>query len=174
MNRCFQIGLRVFSVSAIVAANFGIAGCATPRRSRLLMTGVAGATGYIVGENAAPKGEKKELHAAYWGAVTGLVAAITSDWIFNDREYMNALEQENRQLAAKVELIQNTQKSLVKSGQGRFDPKSSSKLAGKVPISWRLYMIDRWETQGANRLIHLDQMVELDEPETSSKTDQAK
>lgn len=173
MNRSLQMSLRVFAVSAIVVANFSIVGCATPRRSRLLMTGVAGTAGYIVGENAAPKGEKRELHATYWGAVAGLVAAIASDWIFNDRDYMSTLEQENRELAAKIELIQNTQKSLVKSGQGRFDSKSSNKLTGKALIGWRLYQIDRWEKQGTNRLIHLDQMVELDEAKGSSPIDRA-
>lgn len=144
-------------------------GCATNRQNRWLATGVGVASGLAVGTAAAPAGERKELHAVYWGALLGLGASLIAQEIFDDEKDTQKLALENQKLSMQLDLIQNANTVLVREGKGYFKSSSGEELFSSGKAKWRLYQIDKWVKNGPNQLFHQDRMVELVPLDESAK-----
>lgn len=136
-------------------------GCATNRQNRWLATGVATSAGLAIGTAAAPEGERKELHAVYWGALIGLGASLIAQEVFSDEKETQRLMLENQKLSMQLDLIQNANTVLVREGKGYFKSSSGEELFSSGKAKWRLYQIDKWVKNGPNQLFHQDRMVEL-------------
>ena len=136
--------------------------CASPQKSRLALAGGAAVTGALVGYQAAPKNERPEMHAVYWGSLLGLVAALIGEFFWSDEEAMVRTQLENDRLKAELELINSANKVLLKQGEGHF--KSGATPPGTVVPDkgkWRLYQTDRWIKEGPHQLLHIDRTMEV-------------
>lgn len=119
------------------------------------------ATGLGIGSATAPKDERTELHAMYWGGLLGLAAALAGEYYFADEDELSRLQLRNDKMQAEMELLKNANTVLLKSGQGYFKGTAGEEYFQGGKAKWRLYQIDRWTKDGPNRLYHLDRMVEL-------------
>lgn len=140
------------------------------REQRLAWAAGAFTAGAVVGHQAAPSGERKELHAVYWGALSSLATLVVAQYALGDEEKLRALRLENEALRAQFELMRQGPMQLIKEGTGRFksDPRESeSKDGSKTGITadgkgrWKLYKIDRWRREGDRQLVHEDQLLEV-------------
>lgn len=136
-------------------------GCATARKSRLLLTGVSFAVGGVAGASMAPADERRELHALYGAGLAATAAAVAGEFLFNDDDAGEKARLENDKLRAELELMQNANKVLLKEGQGYFKNNAGEQLFQSGRARWRLYQTDRWVKDGPQRLYHQDKMVEL-------------
>ena len=136
-------------------------GCATARKSRLLLTGASFVAGGVIGASTTPEDERRELHALYGAGLAGVAAAVAGEFLFNDDESGEKARLENEKLRAELELVQNANKVLLKEGQGYFKNNSGEQLFQSGRARWRLYQTDRWVKDGPQRLYHQDKMVEL-------------
>lgn len=135
--------------------------CATPSKSRLATTVGSFALGLGVGSASAPKDERNDLHAIYWGGIFGVTAAIAANYYFNEEDSLKVSQLENEKLKAELELIQNANKVLLKEGQGYFKNAAGEEYFQSGKAKWRIYQIDKWSKDGPNRLYHQDRLVEL-------------
>lgn len=131
------------------------------RSKRWIATGAATGAGLVLGGAAAPNGERRELHAVYWGAIAGLITGIIGDFVFSDQAELQAARMENQKLNLQLDLIQNANTVLAREGKGYFKSSSGEDLFTGGKAKWRLYQIDKWTKDGPNRLFHQDKMVEL-------------
>ncbi|HRK07664.1 MAG TPA: hypothetical protein PLZ57_07820 [Pseudobdellovibrionaceae bacterium] len=140
------------------------------REQRLAWSAGAFAAGAAVGHQAAPSGERKELHAVYWGALSSLATLVVTQYALGDEEKLRALRLENEALRAQFELMRQGPMQLIKEGTGRFKSESreaESKDGSKSGITadgkgrWKLYKIDRWRREGDRQLVHEDQLLEV-------------
>lgn len=126
-------------------------------------TGVV--VGSVVGASVTPGGERRELHASYWGAIVGLASYFAADLFWGTDAESAALRSENEKLNLQLQVIQNANTVLLKEGSGYFKGGSGSgedlfSGSGKK-AKWKLFQIDRWVKEGPSRLYHQDRMVEL-------------
>lgn len=135
--------------------------CATPRQSRIASTLSGFAAGSAMGYSTAPTGERKEMHAMYWGGIVGLTSAILSNYYFAEETQVQQYQLENSKLKAELDLIQNANKVLLKEGKGYFKNASGEEFFNNGKAKWRIYQIDQWKKEGPNQLYHRDKMVEL-------------
>jgi hypothetical protein len=140
------------------------------REQRLAWAAGAFAAGAAVGHQAAPSGERKELHAVYWGALSSLATLVVTQYALSDEEKLRALRLENEALHAQFELMRQGPMQLIKEGTGRFksdpregEPKDGSKsgFTADGKGRWKLYKIDRWRREGDRQLVHEDQLLEV-------------
>ena len=150
-----------FLTRALILFSFVLGGCATPRQSRIATTVAGFATGAAIGYSTAPTGERKEMHAMYWGGIMGLASAIASNYYFSEEVQVQNYQLENSKLKAELDLVQNANKVLLKEGKGYFKNSSGEEFFQSGKARWRIYQIDQWKKDGPNRLYHLDRMVEL-------------
>lgn len=125
-----------------------LTGCATNKHKRWAITGTSVAAGLIGGTAAAPSGERTEMHAVYWGAIAGLIAALVTQEIYSDTDEVKFLQSENLRLKSEIKLFQEGPTTLLK------DTKNKSNHI-------KLYKIDQWVDDGPNRKYHRDQMIEI-------------
>lgn len=145
----------------VILICFGASACSTPMKSRLAVTSVAAVIGAGIGSATAPKDERKELHAMYWAGILGLSSAVAGNFIFSEESEIEKARLETAKLKAELDLIQNSKTVLLKEGKGYFKNPSGEEFFQNGKAKWRLYQIDRWATDGPNRLYHQDRMVEL-------------
>ena len=138
-----------------------IAGCATPKKSRMVLTSVAFIAGAAVGGATAPADERRELHAMYWGGILGLTAALVGNYLFDEEEALVKAKLENDKIKAELDLVQNSNSILLKEGKGYFKNPAGEEYFQNGKARWRLYQIDRWTKDGPNKLYHQDRAVEL-------------
>jgi hypothetical protein len=135
--------------------------CATNSQKRNLLTLGAFAAGAAVGAATAPKDERQDLHAVYWGAIAGLGAAVIGNSLYNDEASIELLQKENKKLQAEMDLIQTGNKILLDQGNGKFkNPVGETEFQGKK-AHWKMYQVDRWSKEGNGRLYHQDRMIEI-------------
>lgn len=133
-------------------------GCATHQKSRLALTVSSFAVGAAAGAATAPKDERQDMHAAYWGGLLGVAAAIAGNYIYSDESHAEKVTLENEKLRAQLDLIQNSNKVLVKQGKGKFKGPDSFKSGDST---WKLYQTDQWVKDGEYRMFHQDKMIEI-------------
>lgn len=148
-----------FLFSVLLALIF--TGCATSKKSRLALTSGAFVVGAGIGQATAPKDERKELHAMYWGGLLGLTAAIVGQFVYDEEKELETARLENAKLKADLELIQNSNKVLLKEGKGYFKSSTGEEYFQSGKAKWRIYQIDQWVKDGPHKLFHQDKMVEL-------------
>lgn len=138
------------------------------KNQRMQWTGGAFVTGAILGAATAPKDEKPEVHAMYWGSMLGLATAIAAQYYIHDEDNYHKLKDENEQLKNELDLIQNAKQSLIDQGQGQFKNPTDDPNRKGQRAQWKVYEINKWIKDGPNRLIHQDKLVEI-VPENSDK-----
>lgn len=138
-----------------------LAGCSTPRKSRLAATAGAFVVGAGIGQSTAPADERAELHAVYWGSLAALATLIASDFYFSEEREMQLMSLENQRLKSEIELFQNANTVLLKEGKGYFKNSSGEEFFQSGRAKWRLYQVDKWQKESPTRLYHQDRMVEL-------------
>ena len=131
------------------------------REKRLALAATAFTAGAGIGSNTAPEGERKDLHSLYWAGLLGLGAAIAGNYIFDDETALQKSQMEIEKLKAELDLIQNSNKVLMKEGKGYFKNTQGEEFFQGGRAKWRLYQIDKWVKDGPNKLYHQDKMVEL-------------
>lgn len=144
-----------------IVLTFSVANCATNQGKRWTTTGAAVVAGVGLGAANAPAGERKELHAVFWGSLLGLTASLISQEIFSDQKEIDRLSQENEKQRLQLDLIQNANTVLLREGKGYFKSQSGEEFFTSGKAKWRLYQIDKWVKNGPNQLIHQDKMVEI-------------
>lgn len=135
-----------------------LCGCATHQKSRLAMTVSAFAIGATAGAATAPKDERQDMHAAYWGGLLGVAAAIAGNYIYSDESQTEKMALENEKLQAQLDLIQNANKALVKQGKGKFKGPDAFQSGDST---WKLYQTNQWVKDGEYRMYHQDKMIEI-------------
>ena len=120
-------------------------------------TGTGIAVGALVGSATAPKEERRELHAMYWGGIIGVAAAIASNYYYSDEKDLSVMKLENEKLKAQLDIFQNGSSVLLKETTGKADTRYFQ--SGKAKI--KLYKIDQWVDDGPNKKYHRDQMIEI-------------
>lgn len=138
-----------------------LSSCQTPLKSRLAATGSAAAAGLVFGAATAPKNERTELHAVYWGGLFGLGAAVISNYVYNDEAQLKTNQLENEKLKAQLSLINQANQVLLKEGKGYFKNSEGQSLFDGGKAKWRLYQVDQWEKDGPNRMFHKDKILEI-------------
>lgn len=138
-----------------------LAACSTPQKSRTAVTLGSFVVGAGLGAATAPSDERKELHAMYWGGLLGVGAALISNYYFSEENEREKLVLENEKLKAQMELFQNANTVLLKEGKGYFKGTAGEEYFQGGKARWRLYQIDKWSKDGANRMYHQDRMVEV-------------
>lgn len=123
-------------------------GCATNRQSRYAITATGFTLGAVGGTAAAPRGERKDMHAVYWGAIAGLIASLISQEIYSDTKEATLLKSENARLNTELKLFKEGTSTLLKETQN-----NKSRI--------KLYKIDKWVDEGPYRKYHQDQMIEI-------------
>lgn len=147
------LGISVYSLL--------LASCATPQKSRMAVTISSFAVGAAIGAGTAPKDERTELHAMYWGGILGVAGALISNLYFNEENEREKMNLENAKLKAEMDLMKNGQAVLLKEGRGYFKNSSGEEYFQNGKAKWRIYQVDKWSKDGPNRLLHQDRMVEL-------------
>ena len=135
-------------ISIIVLSSI-LTACATNRKSKWLMVGVAAPVGAGVGALSAPHDEKTEFHAITWAGIFFAAATILGDYYYND-------DKELANLRSKIKSFENPKFELITEGTGSFkDPltKNSS------PVNWKVYKIDKWVSDGEDTKYHQDLMI---------------
>ena len=136
--------LLLISCSFVCALNIG---CSSLTHKRTAMTGIAFGVGTSVGYVSAPDSEKKEMHGFFWGAFSGLTAALISNYIYNEETAITTLQSENEKL---------------KEGQGYFKTTQGETLFDGKKTKWKIYKVDKWIKETDQKLIHVDKAVEMD------------
>jgi hypothetical protein len=143
------------------------------REQRLAWSAGAFAGGAVIGHQAAPSGERKELHAIYWGALSALATMVVTQYAISDEERLKTLQLENAALKAQFDLLRQGPMQLLKEGTGRFksglrdselgDAKDGRQtgVTADGKGQWKLYKIDRWRREGDRQLVHEDQLLEI-------------
>lgn len=134
-----------------------ISACATNQKNRLATTAVGIGAGALLGAATAPKDERPELHAMYWGGIIGAITAVAANYYFNEEKDLEVLRLENEKLKSQLDFFQNGPATLLKDTTGSADKKYFQK--GKARI--KLYKIDQWVDEGPNKKYHRDQMIEI-------------
>lgn len=165
---------KLLSTVIVSSIGLGTGACASNRTKRWAATGTAVVAGAIAGASAAPSGERKEMHAAYWGSILGLATLLVTDYVWSDTDEVARLQQENQKLGLQLDMVQNANTVLVREGKGTFKDGAFKSAAGEEVFSngkakWRLYQTDKWLKDGSNRLLHQDKIVELIPLEESAK-----
>ena len=151
--------LLLISCSFVCALNIG---CSSLTHKRTAMTGIAFGVGTSVGYVSAPDSEKKEMHGFFWGAFSGLTAALISNYIYNEETAITTLQSENEKLKAEMQMFQNANKVLVSEGQGYFKTTQGETLFDGKKTKWKIYKVDKWIKETDQKLIHVDKAVEMD------------
>lgn len=141
----------------LLAAALFLSACSTQQKSRLATTGVGIGVGAIAGAATAPKDERPELHAMYWGGIIGVATAIAANYYFQEERDLEVLRLENEKMKAQLDFFQNGPATLLKETKGPADKKYFQ--SGKARI--KLYKIDQWVDEGPNKKYHRDQMIEI-------------
>ncbi len=140
-----------------------LSSCQTALNKKNQWIGGATVTGAVAGATFAPQDERKEAHAAYWGALSGLVTALVMNSFEEQDKTSVLLEKENAKLKAELDLIHNSKQVLIDQGKGKFKNPSlgESTLSGKR-VQWKVYEVDRWSKETAERIYHIDRMIEIE------------
>lgn len=168
-SRCVATDARRWVVLLFFVGQFLVLGCATNQGKRWTATGAAVVAGVGIGTAAAPAGERKELHAVFWGSLLGLGAALIAQEVYSDQKEIDRLNSENEKQRLQLDIIQNANTVLLREGKGYFKSQSGEELFSSGKAKWRLYQIDKWVKNGPNQLIHQDKMVEIVPLEDSGK-----
>lgn len=146
-----------------------LVGCATSNKQKSLYAigfGVAG--GAAIG-NSKPK--YKQQNAMMYGATFGLVAAITSMYLFDDQKEIKRLESENRILAkelSETSISHYPNQGTVSLGKNLFESNVPDNLKKLVqPGKWKLYKTSRWvqDEYDESTWIHINQIFEVKLPD---------
>lgn len=162
--RTNQSGFLVF-VKLVLSLSLGLilCSCQTAMNKKNQWIGGATVAGAVAGAAFAPQDERKEAHAAYWGALSGLVTALVMNSFEEQDKTSVLLEKENAKLKAELDLIHNSKQVLIDQGKGKFKNPSlgESTLSGKR-VQWKVYEVDRWSKETAERIYHIDKMIEIE------------
>lgn len=140
---------------------FILTGCATNQKSRWMLMGAALPIGAGVGAATAPSDERPEFHALTWGATLVALSALFGNYYFSNEKELKKLRQENLSLKNKPKF------KLITKGKGVFKSPFSKK--GEKEVQWKVYKIDQWISDGENRKIHQDLMIEKYRKEKNEK-----
>lgn len=158
-----------FNWIAITTSFLLLTSCATPQKSRTAVTLASFVAGAAIGAGTAPKDERTELHAMYWGGILGIAGALISNYYFSEENEREKMSLENGKLKAEMDLLQNANTVLLKEGRGYFKNSTGEEYFQSGKAKWRLYQVDKWTKDGPNRLFHQDRMVELIPLESPTK-----
>lgn len=144
-------------LSCLIVCCLILTACATNQKSRLATTSAGITAGAIIGAASAPKDERSEMHALYWGGIVGVLSAIAANYYFDDNKDMEVMKLENDKLKSQLDFFQSGTATLLKETTGPADKKYFQN--GKARI--KLYKIDQWVDEGPNKKYHRDQMIEI-------------
>lgn len=134
--------MRVSALCIIILLN---SGCATQPKKAFRNTAIATAVGAVAGAVLAPKGERKEAHAALWGASAGLVYSGSSLYQMSKKR---AQEESDKVQKLSQELAQYKSQfdpKLVSEGVGLKESPLPKQLKTFIrPGEWKHYKLDRW------------------------------
>ncbi len=144
-------------------------GCATTHRQKSLYTiGVGVTSGAALGSSR-PK--YKSQNALMYGASLGVIAAITSLYLFDNESEIKRLEAENRMFANQLGQLNqdNTypQKETLSNGTNLFESNLPNNLKNLVwPGKWKLYKTSRWiqDEYDESTWIHVNKIFEVKLP----------
>lgn len=144
--------LKVFLLIVLVSS----VSCSTAPQKRVTFSLIGAGVGGVAGYAVAPEGEKKEMHAATWAGVLGLVTSIFANYYLDDGgKNTESLKLENERLKTQVEFMSSNKKEvLLRDAKG----KSSD---GKTNTRIKLYDIDEWVDDGPNVKYHRDKKLEV-------------
>lgn len=132
-------------------------GCSTNSKSRMAFTGIGFGTGAVIGAASAPRDERPEMHAVYWGSIVGLAAALAANYYYSDESSLDVLRLENEKLKAQLDIFQSgTVKELITSRVREQEVKSGSKK-----MNVKVYKVDKWIDHDEQTKMHVDQMMEI-------------
>lgn len=144
-----------------LAAGVLLAACSTNSKKRSAWIIGSFATGAAIGSSIAPKDERQDMHAVFWGSLAGVGAALITNSIYNDEDQISLLQKDNQKLKAELDLIQAGNKILLDQGKGKFKNPAGEAEVGAQRAHWKIYQLDRWSKEGADRLYHQDKMIEI-------------
>ena len=158
MNKILLLLLLAFST-----------GCATTHRQKSLYAiGIGVASGASLGSSR-PK--YKGQNALMYGASIGVIAAITSLYLFDNESEVKRLEAENRMFAKQLgQLNQDSnysQKETLSNGSNLFESNLPNNLKNLVkPGKWKLYKTSRWiqDEYDESTWIHVNKIFEVKLP----------
>lgn len=151
-------------------------GCATTNRSKTLFFAAGiGLGSAAAGAMAAPKNERPEMHALYFGAIGAAVAAASGLFIFDEQKRSSELARENEVIKKALSAMRDdgsTEPTLLYETQapiGKEIPVEYQSLVKRG--GWSVYRLNQWVTQGENVLIHQDRMMKLIPPQLTPKSE---
>lgn len=167
-------GVAFFAIAALVAS---AGGCATTNRTKtlLLMTGV-GAAAAGVGYSVAPRDERPEMHALYWGAAGAAVAGVAGLFLFDEQKRSEELERQAAVMRKELDAFRDEGGGASHEPRllyettapfGRDIPEEYQSLVR--PGRWSVYKLNQWVAQGEGTLVHHDRMVKLVPPQLTPK-----
>ncbi len=166
----------VISLILAVGILLGIGGCATSNRTKtlLLMTGV-GAAAAGVGYSVAPRDERPEMHAIYWGAAGAAVAGALGLFLFDEQKKSEELERQASVMRKELDAFRDEgggqEPRLLYETTAPFGKDIPGEYQSLVrPGRWSVYKLNQWVAHGEGTLIHQDRMVKLVPPQLTPKS----
>lgn len=138
-----------------------LSACGTNSKKRDTWIVGSFAAGAAIGAASAPKDERQDMHAVYWGALAGVGAALITNSLYNDEDQIGLLQKDNQKLKAELDLIQTGNKILLDQGKGKFKNPVGETELGSKRAHWKIYQLDRWTKEGPDRVYHQDKMIEI-------------
>jgi hypothetical protein len=167
-------GVAVLAILSLVVT---ASGCATTNRTKtlLLMTGV-GAVAAGVGYSVAPRDERPEMHALYWGAAGAAVAGVAGLFLFDEQKRSEELERQATVMKKELDAFRDEGSTashgpqLLYETNAPFGRDIPGEYQGLVrPGRWSVYKLNQWVAQGEGTLVHHDRMVKLVPPQLTPK-----
>ncbi|WP_413578586.1 hypothetical protein ACLVWU_08615 [Bdellovibrio sp. HCB290] len=142
----------------VVLSSIGCAHTTTQKVYRNMA--VAGTAGITYG---ATQDSNKTAMALLNGALAASIAAVVTLAIENPDKEELRLRNEVEMLKSKLDEVSSPK--VTYQGDAMFHSRIPSKYKELIkPGEWKIYKIDEWVSDGDNRLIHQDQIVELIPP----------
>jgi len=166
------------AIAGLAALSFavGAGGCATTNRTKtlLLMAGL-GAASAGVGYSVAPRDERPEMHALYWGAAGAAVAGVAGLFLFDEQKRADELERQATVMRKELDAFRDEGGA---SHEPRLLYETSAPFGRDIPDEyqalvrpgrWSVYKLNQWVAQGEGTLVHHDRMVKLVPPQLTPK-----
>ncbi len=167
------------ALAGLAALSFAVSagGCATTNRTKtlLLMAGL-GAASAGVGYSVAPRDERPEMHALYWGAAGAAVAGVAGLFLFDEQKRSEELERQATVMRKELDAFRDEGSTashgpqLLYETNAPFGRDIPGEYQGLVrPGRWSVYKLNQWVAQGEGTLVHHDRMVKLVPPQLTPK-----
>jgi hypothetical protein len=120
-------------------------GCTTHPKKALRNAAIVTGVGAVAGALIAPRSEKKEAHAALWGAASGLAySGVTFYQMYKEEKKRDS--EKVQKLSLELEKYkQQFDPKLIQSGVGLKEAPLPNQLKGFIrPGEWKHYKLDQW------------------------------